>query len=79
MSTVLSHPAGQALNLADYDVSPARGFLADFEPAALRPAPFLQPVCDAAVSLPELLSTGQIRKHLSELPPLDLTDFCASR
>lgn len=78
MSTVLPCPAKNSLRLQDYEVSESRGFLAAFDPGSVVLPEYLEPACEAARNLPALLPSGRIRKYLSELPRVDLTEFCHS-
>jgi indoleamine 2,3-dioxygenase len=65
------------LSLSDHDMSPERGFLCSYDAADVRlPAELAAPE-EAARDLPRTLLTGRIRKHLRDLPVLDLKGFCA--
>lgn len=66
------------MKLSDYDISADRGFLASFDPDTVTLPEDLTPIREAALSLPELLPTGRIRSLLSDLPVLDLSEFCTS-
>ncbi len=61
-----------------YGITPERGFLADFEPPSVALPSLLKPIEEAALNLPKLLPTGQIRKYLASLPQYDLGEFCAA-
>lgn len=64
-------------SLSEYGLSPERGFLASFDPAAVVLPPMLSPVREMALSLPRLIPTGRIRSHLASLPEFDLAEFCS--
>lgn len=64
------------MRLSDYDLSPGRGFLASFDPAAITLPAALAPARDLALNLPQLIPTGRIRSHLERLPLIDLSGFC---
>ena len=64
------------MTLESYGISSARGFLASFDPETVTLPDVLQPVRDAALALPHTLPTGGIRRRLTALPVLDLTQFC---
>jgi len=65
------------LSLSDNDMSPQRGFLCSYDAAdVMLPSDLAAPE-EAARDLPRTLLTGRIRRHLSDLPVLDLKAFCA--
>lgn len=65
------------LSLSDHDMSRERGFLCSYNAADVRlPAELAAPE-EAARDLPRTLLTGRVRKHLSDLPVMDLKTFCA--
>lgn len=63
------------MKLADYGLSRERGYLANFDPAAVSLPDYLQPARTMALSLPQLIPTGRIRHFLEQLPLIDLTGF----
>jgi len=65
------------LRLADYDITPERGFLCSYDAASVTLPAELTPAVEAAAALPHTLLTGRVRAHLEALPVLDLTRFCA--
>ncbi len=65
------------MQLADYDISAERGFLASFEPARVALPEALHPIRDAALSLPRWLPSGRIRALLERLPEPDVEAFIA--
>ncbi|MEL6446387.1 MAG: indoleamine 2,3-dioxygenase [Pseudomonadota bacterium] len=65
------------MKLADYDISAERGFLSDFEPERVVLPHALQPIRDAALSLPHWLPSGRIRALLEALPEPDIEAFLA--
>lgn len=66
------------LNLSDYNITAERGFLSTFNADEVELPKFLKPVRDLALSLPHIIPTGKVRKHLKALPVFDLTRFCAT-
>lgn len=65
------------LSLSDHDMSRERGFLCSYNAADVGlPAELAAPE-EAARDLPRTLLTGRVRKHLSDLPVMDLKTFCA--
>lgn len=66
-----------SLSLAEHDISAERGFLCDYDAAAVALPGDLAAVVDVASRLPDLFPSGRIRAHLEALPVLDLRDFCA--
>lgn len=65
------------LRLSDHDMSKSRGFLCSYDAANVElPAELAAPE-EAARDLPRTLLTGRIRRHLADLPVLDLRTFCA--
>lgn len=58
------------LNLADYDMSPERGFLCRYNANEVELTGDLAIIRDVALSLPQLLPTGRVRALLSEGLPL---------
>ncbi len=61
------------LNLADYDMSPERGFLCRYDADEVVLRDELQIIGEVALSLPDLLPTGRVRQLLSDrLPLVDL-------
>ena len=66
------------LDLAAYEISPERGFLAAFDPERVDLPGELRPLAAFALELPKRLVTGRIRAQMRELPDLDLTAFCKS-
>lgn len=67
----------RSLAIADYAISAQRGFLCAFDVTDIQLPGDLAPIVEAARDLPRLLPTGRIRSHLTPLPLLDLTSFCA--
>ena len=65
------------LSLSDHDMSSERGFLCSYNAADVRLPSELAAPEEAARDLPRTLLTGRIRKHLGDLPVLDLKSFCA--
>lgn len=66
-----------SLDISNYDVTPERGFLASFDPETISLPDILQTPRDVAMSLPHLIPSGRVRKHLEALPLVDMTEFCA--
>lgn len=62
--------------LESYDVSKERGFLLSVDPDTIELPDYLHSVRGAAMSLPKLIPTGQVRRHLEGIDCLDLTEFC---
>lgn len=61
------------LNLADYDMSPERGFLCRYNADQVTLNGDLKVVSDIAMTLPDLLPTGRVRQLLRDrLPLIDL-------
>ena len=61
------------LNLADYDMSPERGFLCRYNATEITLSEDLKIISEVAMSLPELLPTGRVRQLLRDrLPRIDL-------
>ena len=61
------------LNLADYDMSPERGFLCQHNASEVSLSGELKIIADVALSLPDLLPTGRVRQLLRDrLPLIDL-------
>src|SRR5262245_43559093 len=67
----------QSLRLADYYITPDRGFLSSDVPAWVSLPPDLGPAVCASIDLPRTMISGRIRAHLEQLPVIDLTRFCA--
>lgn len=65
------------LSLSDHDMSSERGFLCSYNADDVRLPSELAAPEEAARDLPRTLLTGRIRKHLGDLPVLDLKSFCA--
>lgn len=66
-----------ALSLCEFDISPERGFLCSYDADSVVLPSLLAPAAEAAASLPRTLLTGRVRAHLAQLPPVDLSQFCA--
>lgn len=64
-------------NLASYGITPERGFLCDFNAAAVKLPDAFARVRDVAMRLPEILPTGRVRAVLEALPVLGAEDFAA--
>ncbi len=64
-------------NLASYGVTPQRGFLCDFDAAAVTLPDAFAHVRDVAMRLPEILPTGRVRAVLEALPIPEAEDFAA--
>lgn len=64
-------------NLASYGITPERGFLCDFDAAAVRLPEAFAEVRDVAMRLPEILPTGRVRAVLEALPVPGAEDFAA--
>jgi len=62
-------------DILKFDVSPDRGFLCKYDPAAVKMPASLQPLVDAGKWLPEHMATGVVRRYLQKLPEIDMTDF----
>ncbi|MEO1188121.1 MAG: indoleamine 2,3-dioxygenase, partial [Pseudomonadota bacterium] len=61
------------LTLADYDMSPERGFLCRHNANAVTLSDDLKIIADVAMRLPDLLPTGRVRQLLRDrLPLIDL-------
>ena len=58
------------LNLADYDMSPNRGFLCRYNAADICLRDDLKIIAEVALSLPDLLPTGRVREILTNRLPL---------
>lgn len=66
-----------AFSITDHAVTAQRGFLCAYDVADVDlPAEFAS-VVEAARDLPRTLPTGRIRRHLEQLPRLELDSFCA--
>ncbi|MEZ6029424.1 MAG: indoleamine 2,3-dioxygenase [Hyphomonadaceae bacterium] len=65
------------LRLSDHDMSKNRGFLCSYDAASVELPSELAAPEEAARDLPRTLLTGRIRRHLADLPVLDLRTFCA--
>jgi indoleamine 2,3-dioxygenase len=65
------------IRLADYDMTPDRGFLCSYDAGDVALPMDLLPAIEAASDLPRTLLTGEVRKHLEAMPVIDLTRFCA--
>lgn len=61
---------------AAYGISHDRGFLSPQDAQDVILPDLLEPVVTEAMDLPRLLVSGEVRRHISALPTLDLTDFC---
>jgi indoleamine 2,3-dioxygenase len=61
------------INLDDYAVSPAHGFLPTGLPLQRLPNDYYAPWENIAVRLPDLIQTGQIRRLIDSLPVLTTT------
>lgn len=66
-----------SLRLADYDITPDRGFLCSYDAGGVSLPSDLAPALEAAQDLPRTLLTGRVRAHLQQLPVIDLSRFCA--
>ena len=66
------------LRLSDYEISKDLGFLSPYNPSSTELPDFFSPVQQMASELPKILTTGLVRARLSNLPTLDLQDFCAT-
>ena len=66
-----------SLRLSDHDMSPDRGFLCAYNAADVTLPSELAPAETAAKDLPRTLLTGRVRRHLEDIPVLDLKTFCA--
>lgn len=64
------------MDIASYDISSERGFLSSIDPTSIQLPDYLEPAVETAMALPQLIPTGQVRKHLEALPYIDLTAFC---
>lgn len=64
------------LLLAEYEITRDLGFLTEFNAHNAALADELAPVISLAMRLPQLIPTGQVRKHIDELAEVDLSDFC---
>jgi len=62
-------------DLDSYGITPERGFLCDFDAAAVTLPDRFAEVRDVARRLPEILPTGQVRAVLERLPVLDAEAF----
>ena len=68
------------LDLAQYDMSPERGFLCQHNPSEVALKGELRHISDVAMALPDLLPTGRVRDLLKtrlpfiDLPLADMTD-----
>lgn len=63
------------IQLADYDISPERGFLSTFEPESIVLPTVLDPIRTAALDLPHTLPSGRIHDLLSRLPRIAKADL----
>ena len=66
------------LRLSDHDMTPERGFLCSYNAADVVLPSELSPAVEPAVELPRTLLTGRVRKHLEDIPVLDLKRFWES-
>jgi len=64
-------------DLGTYGITPERGFLCDFDAAAVTLPEAFAEVRDVAMRLPEILPTGQVRAVLERLPVPGPADFAA--
>lgn len=64
--------------LANYEITPDRGFLCTYDAAQVSLPGQLQVIEDVAMTLPHLIVSGTVRKHLEQLPVCDLTELCKS-
>ena len=64
-------------DLSTYGITPERGFLCDFDAAAVTLPDAFSEVRHAAMRLPEILPTDRVRAVLERLPVLDAADFAA--
>ena len=71
------NPIEPSLNLTEYDVSIARGFLPEDDPLLKLPN-YFEAWEDAAQNLPKVLISGQVRTWLASLPRLQ-TDQLSDR
>ncbi len=60
---------------AEYEISRRLGFLTEFDAELAKLPSELDQVSSLAMRLPQLIPTGQVRKHIDELAVLDLRDF----
>ncbi len=67
-----------AANLTEYNITPERGFLSNFDSDKTILPNSLLSIRDAAMALPRTILSGHLRQHIEALPFVDLTDFCAS-
>jgi indoleamine 2,3-dioxygenase len=65
------------LQLSSHGLTPERGFLCAHEAAEVALPSDLAPALEVAASLPRTLLTGRVRRHLEQLPVLDISAFCA--
>lgn len=65
------------MQLSDYQMSAARGFLSHFELADIELPSEFAPLEDAAANLSGLMSSGRVRHWLDQLPEIDLNQFAA--
>ncbi len=65
------------MQLSDYQMSAARGFLSHFELADIELPSEFAPLEDAAANLSGLMSSGRVRHWLGQLPEIDLGQFAA--
>lgn len=65
------------MQLSDYQMSAARGFLSHFELADIELPSEFAPLEDAAANLSGLMSSGRVRHWLNQLPEIDLSQFAA--
>jgi indoleamine 2,3-dioxygenase len=61
--------------LTTYGITPERGFLCNYDAAAVPLPAAFDAVCDVARRLPEILPTGTVRKVLEKLPVPTEQDF----
>ncbi len=67
-----------AANLTEYNITPERGFLSNFDSDKTILPNSLLSIRDAAMALPRTILSGHLRQNIEALPFVDLTDFCAS-
>ena len=60
----------------EYEITRKSGFLADYDALSIELPTELAPVVKMAMSLPELLLTGNVQKYLDSMPYIDLGKFC---
>ena len=63
------------MDLKNYDISRARGFLCAYDPAEVVLPTAFAPICEAGKMLPDYMATGAVRLYLKNIPEVDVMHF----